>query len=1101
MFKQIFNRPNKTILSSNFRTSKNYFFTKFSNRSDSYLFRNVIDKNFINNQNLFLFSKSQIGNNALSRKKQHTIEIIRFQSTIVNQQQQLETNSLIIIDQNKEILLLKGQNQSKMNDDSNNVLNSNHKIFEKSNVIANEPSNLLNEKEILDETKKNNTEKNMLDNNQQVLEKSMSFSNEDVYLESNDSLGYNKDARKDDDISTKIDIPTSKVLEKSISLSNENVNLKSIDSLGYDKDARQDDGVIPIPQFFLNEIVSLESSDSLGFNKDPRQDDGVAAKTEILTSNAKELYHPIIQTEGRDIDDIWNDYKNLTKEQFKTMTVKDFNNIIGAFRRFLKDSSVSDKSLVYGKILSIFEDLEGKAKLTPDVSTYNIFMSTALNLGDLSNLYSLFKVMKNRGIQPNTVSYNIMMSAFAKSGLRRNTYALHKEMVDLGIKRNKISYTILLSACAKDRHILDALQYYRMMSEEGIKPDVQIYNALLNVLINDADGNQIIKTYEEMKTQGIKPTVLTYNSLIRAMILRGEKEQAEKFYKEMESEGIHPNVLILDSMGITGFEAIQKLQDSNGKNLNLLDYNTLLRGCFRKSKYDDAFKIFNIMQENEVNPSLATYTILVGAYLQNNEIEKAMELFNKLKSDNVAPDSQIYTFMIDSLLKQKNVNETFNLLLEIKNLNDKIRFKKEEVVLLLDSASKLEDSKVVEKIFRTISDTESQLSNAAFERILWRVAQDENHKEKIGYYLKYMKKYNIPIRNTTYGAIIEGFIQKEDSKNTTDWYKRMIDDRFIPTGKTIFKTVQFLSKKNNIYSVLNYWNDFYYYGIRPGKEDFNFIIDYCCKNGKSNIVSEVFYQCRKMGFVPTNGNLLKIMQFYFKKSKVMKVVEYWDLFYVLKIQPRLDTINFMVDFCCTLKDKKLRSQILSQCNDVGYDAFSLYRLKISNKGIDEINSLLHEIGNTCNDSSETTSYEKNLEVIENWINSREKDYNALLNINKKLNLSEIDRLRRVLNIEERSIREREKLANFLQKNKSRLDPTAQKNLQSWTPYKKFEKSRRLSSDSKDAKDTNIEEINIENVESADILSDQDHDESLVESIIESTFRNVFEQNVEEEIKE
>ncbi|CAB5091189.1 unnamed protein product [Rhizophagus irregularis] len=95
----------------------------------------------------------------------------------------------------------------------------------------------------------------------------------------------------------------------------------------------------------------------------------------------------------------------------------------------------------------------------------------------------------------------------------------------------------------------------------------------------DSDGYQIIKIYEEMKSRGIKSTVLTYNCLIRAMILREEKERAKEFFREMKSEGIKPNVLILDSLGITGLDAIQKLQDSNGVNLNLLDYNILLRGC------------------------------------------------------------------------------------------------------------------------------------------------------------------------------------------------------------------------------------------------------------------------------------------------------------------------------------------------------------------------------------------------------------------------------------------------------------------------------------------------------------------------------------------
>ncbi|PKY12629.1 hypothetical protein RhiirB3_464872 [Rhizophagus irregularis] len=950
--------------------------------------RNFTDKNIIYNQNLYLFSKLQINGNGLSRKN---TKGIRFQSTTVNQQpQSLETNALgMILDQNNESLLLKDQD---MNND--NVLDSNSKIFEKSNFIANELSK--NEKEMSDEMnlmEKDNL--NTLDKNQQILIKSMSFANEETSLE---TLNYDNEIR---DAPLKTDVLISQV-----------------------------------PEPFSDKEASFDSSGSLEKNKDAKKD----VEIDISTSNIKEQ---------------------------------------------------SDKSLVYNKIISIFEDLEGKAKLTPDVSTYNIFMSTALNLGDLSNLRNLFKVMKSRGIQPNTVSYNIMMSGFAKLGSRQNIYSLHKEMINLGIKSSIVTYTILLAARAKDKHFLDALRYYRMMLEEDIKPDVQIYNVLLNVLMYDSDGHQIIKIYEEMKSRGIKPTVLTYNSLIRAMILRDEKERAKEFFREMESEGIKPNVLILDSLGITGLDAIQKLQESNGVNLNLLDYNTLLRGCLKKSEYDDAIKIFNIMQENEVYPSLATYTILTGAYLQNNEIEKAIELFNRMKNDNVSPDSQIYTFMIDSLLIHKNIDETYKLLSEITNSENEVKFKKSEVIRLLDSASKLEDSKVIEELFHTISKTESQLSNVAFEKILWRVAQDENYEEKIDYYLNYMEKCNIPTRNTIYGSIIEGFIQKDDDKNSIYWYKRMIDDGFIPIGKTIFKMVQLLSKKSKINNVLKYWNDFYNFGIKPDKEDFNFIIEYCCKSGREYIVSEIFSQCREMGFNPTSGNLLKIMQFYFKKSKIMKVIEFWDLFYVLRIHPRLDVINFMVDFCCTLKDKKLVSQILSQCYDTGYDAYSLYRLKKSNKGTDEINALLNKLENTNNDSSEKNLYEKNLEVIEHWINSREKKSNLFSNFNKNLNLSEIQTLRRVLNIEERAIRKREKLTDFLQKNKSLLDPGAQKSLKSWTPYKKYVKN---TNNLKDDVNSNIEE-NVKNVDSTNILSE--NDELLVDSIIDATFNSVIEQNVTE----
>src|SRR6266542_4769387 len=110
MFKQIFNRPNRFVL---FKFSneipKNHFLI---NSSIRYLSKNNINKNIIDSQSLFSFSKSQMSDDVFSQQKQHSIEEIRFQNTSAHQQQRqqsIKTNSLeMLIDQNKETLL-KGQ--------------------------------------------------------------------------------------------------------------------------------------------------------------------------------------------------------------------------------------------------------------------------------------------------------------------------------------------------------------------------------------------------------------------------------------------------------------------------------------------------------------------------------------------------------------------------------------------------------------------------------------------------------------------------------------------------------------------------------------------------------------------------------------------------------------------------------------------------------------------------------------------------------------------------------------------------------------------------------------------------------------------------------
>ncbi|CAG8553393.1 14575_t:CDS:1 [Funneliformis mosseae] len=853
-----------------------------------------------------------------------------------------------------------------------------------------------------------------LDSNHEIFEKSNFIANESLDLSNNKEISGETNLIEENNLGKNTLDQNQQVLEKSISFANDETSA----------------------------IIS-----SLDHNKDIKSSNEFAEK---IDNDEGSSYRPFIPTEGRDINDIWSDYNNLTQEQFKTMTIKDFNNILGSFKKFLIYSDVHDKLLVHGKMLSIFSDLEMKAKLKPDVSTYNILMSTALNLQDLSKLQNLFKIMKRQEIKPNTVSYNIMISGTIKLGHRPDAFKLYNEMVDLGIERSNITYSMLLSACARDSRFMDALSYHEKMLKEGIKPDVYNYNALLRVLMNNADRSKLIGIYDVMKKQGIKPTIVTYNYLIKGMNLRGEKEYAKKFLDDMKNEGINPSILILDSFGITGIEAIQKSGDQSGKCLDVIDYNTLLRGCVKKSEYHDAFEIFNLMRENKVTPNLATYTIIMGAYLQKNEIEFAMELFNRMKNDNVAPDSQVYTFMIDSLLNQGKTKQAFDLLSEMNNetsgKKDKIAFNKKEVIRLLGSASKLEGNDVIENLFREISRTPSQLTSGAFEKVLWRVAQGKD-EERIEYYLEYMRKREIPIKNTTYEAIIDGFIQKKDINNSIYWYDRMVDKEFVPTGKIIFRMMQFFSNSKEI---IRYWDDFFKYGIRPGKDDVNLIIDYCC-SGKTNrdLVPKVFSQCRTMRFVPTNEILLKVMQFYSKRGKTMKVVEYLDLFYIFGIKPELDVISFILDFCCKLKNKRLISDILSQCSIMGFDGFSLYRTKRSNVETDSIDASLLHPGDAI------SSHENSLELIENWIYSKGKN-------KRKLNLEKIKRIRRILDLEEKVL---------LRHNK--LDPIIRKNIQTWTPYSA------AGASSKDDKDASVEK----KVESDSFI---DH-ESDIDSIIEKTF--------------
>ncbi|CAG8649489.1 17507_t:CDS:1 [Funneliformis caledonium] len=127
-----------------------------------------------------------------------------------------------------------------------------------------------------------------LDSNHEIFEKSNFIANESLDLSNNKEISGETNLIEENNLGKNTLDQNQQVLEKSISFANDETSA----------------------------IIS-----SLDHNKDIKSSNEFAEK---IDNDEGSSYRPFIPTEGRDINDIWSDYNNLTQEQFKTMTIKDF---------------------------------------------------------------------------------------------------------------------------------------------------------------------------------------------------------------------------------------------------------------------------------------------------------------------------------------------------------------------------------------------------------------------------------------------------------------------------------------------------------------------------------------------------------------------------------------------------------------------------------------------------------------------------------------------------------------------------------------------------------------------------------------------------------
>merc|ERR1719408_1150069 len=149
----------------------------------------------------------------------------------------------------------------------------------------------------------------------------------------------------------------------------------------------------------------------------------------------------------------------------------------------------------------------------------------------------------------------------------------------------------------------DAMALVHEVREDPAGKDILntvIYSTLLKGFAQARQPEKVQAVFEEMKEQGIACNTVSYNTMLDANARTGKMDRADELFREMQASGVSPDVITYSTLvkGYCqagdidrGYQVLNEMVASGVHEPDEILYNSLLDGCAKQHRVDDALKL------------------------------------------------------------------------------------------------------------------------------------------------------------------------------------------------------------------------------------------------------------------------------------------------------------------------------------------------------------------------------------------------------------------------------------------------------------------------------------------------------------------------------
>eukprot|EP00913_Durusdinium_trenchii_P026246 g24625.t1 len=308
--------------------------------------------------------------------------------------------------------------------------------------------------------------------------------------------------------------------------------------------------------------------------------------------------------------------------------------------------------------LKLFEAMP-KAKLQPNVISYNATISAFEKGGQWQQALKMFDDMQNAKVQPDVYSYSAAISACEKGQQWQQALKMFDAMLQAKVQPNVFSYSSTISACEKGGQWQQALQIFGALVQAKVQPDVISYNSTISACEKGGQWRQALKMFDTMLQAKVEPNVISYNSTISACDKGGQWQQALKMFDAMLQAKVQQDVYSYNSTisayakggqwqpALKMFDAMLKAKIEP----SVISYNSTISACEKGGQWRQALKMIDAMLQAKVEPNVISYNSTISACEKGGQQQQALKSLDAMLQAKVQPDVYSYNSTISACEK------------------------------------------------------------------------------------------------------------------------------------------------------------------------------------------------------------------------------------------------------------------------------------------------------------------------------------------------------------------------------------------------------------------------------------------------------------------
>merc|ERR1719506_2807484 len=287
--------------------------------------------------------------------------------------------------------------------------------------------------------------------------------------------------------------------------------------------------------------------------------------------------------------------------------------------------------------LQQYASFGGLAGLT--APTYGSMIKAYGRARDIERVRELWNEMRRRHVTPTSITLGCMIDALVCNGLPDDAFELVREIRDESEYAdilNTVIYSTLLKGFAQTRQPGRVQEVFDEMKQMGIACNTVSYNTMLDANARTGKMDRADELFREMQASGVSPDVITYSTLVKGYCQAGDIDRGFLVLKDMVNSGVHEPDEIL--------------------------YNSLLDGCAKQHRVDDALKLVEDMHKHNVRPSNFTLSILVKLLGRSRRLNQAFAMVEETcKRFDLQANIHVYTCLIYACFQNRQMPRALQL--------------------------------------------------------------------------------------------------------------------------------------------------------------------------------------------------------------------------------------------------------------------------------------------------------------------------------------------------------------------------------------------------------------------------------------------------------